>query len=47
VGVYDRAKIDLRGEKLEPLIKKYRLHADIERELQWMGDLKEIPPKLG
>jgi len=47
LGQYDLAKIDIRGPKLEGLVKKYALHGDIERELQWMGPLNEIPPKLG
>ena len=25
----------------------YLLHGDIERELQWMGPMNELPPKLG
>ena len=37
VGQYDLAKIDIRGEKLEAVRRKYQLHQDIERELQWMG----------
>ena len=47
IGQYDLSKIDIRGPKLEGLIKKYVLHGDIERELQWMGPLNEIPEKLG
>ncbi|MFB3903530.1 MAG: DUF362 domain-containing protein [Acidobacteriota bacterium] len=47
LGQYDLSKIDIRGPKLDGLIKKYALHGDIERELQWMGPLNEIPPKLG
>jgi hypothetical protein len=27
--------------------KKYQMHADIERELQWMGEMKDLPIKLG
>jgi len=27
--------------------KKYRLHPDIDRELQWMGPMEDIPLKLG
>ena len=27
--------------------KKYQLHKDIERELQWMGPIQDLPPKLG
>jgi hypothetical protein len=44
---YDLAKIDVRGEKLEAVRRKYQLHQDIERELQWMGPMLELPTKLG
>ncbi len=47
LGQYDVAKIDVRGEKIDAVRKKYRMHADVERELQWMGPLNEVPPKLG
>jgi uncharacterized protein (DUF362 family) len=47
VGQYDLAKIDIRGEKIEAVRRKYQLHQDIERELQWMGPLLELPMKLG
>ncbi|MGD0578042.1 MAG: DUF362 domain-containing protein [Bryobacteraceae bacterium] len=47
VGAYDRARIELRGEKVESVQKKYRLHNDIELELQWRGPLTDLPPKLG
>jgi uncharacterized protein (DUF362 family) len=46
-GQYDLAKIDVRGEKIEAVRRKYRLHQDIERELQWMGPLLELPTSLG
>jgi len=46
-GQYDLAKIDVRGEKIEAVRRKYLLHPDIERQLQWMGPLTELPPKLG
>jgi uncharacterized protein (DUF362 family) len=46
-GQYDLAKIDVRGEKIEAVRRKYLLHQDIERELQWMGPLLELPPKMG
>jgi hypothetical protein len=29
------------------VVKKYQLHGDIERQLDWMGPMTEIPPKLG
>lgn len=47
VGVWDREKIELRGERIETVRRQYRLHADIDRMLTWMGPLTELPPKLG
>ena len=47
LGQYDISKIDIRGEKIGEVRKQYQLHKDIERELQWMGPLTEIPPRLG
>lgn len=47
IGQYDMAKIDVDGPQLATVAKKYRLHKDIERELEWMGPLRDLPPKLG
>jgi uncharacterized protein (DUF362 family) len=47
IGQYDLEKIDIRGEQIAGVRKEYRLHKDIERELQWMGPLTDIPVKLG
>ena len=47
VGQFDINKIDVRGEKIAAIQKKYQLHKDIERELQWMGPIQDLPPKLG
>jgi uncharacterized protein (DUF362 family) len=47
VGQNDLAKIDIRGAKLADVTRKYRMHADIERELRWMGPMKDVPEKLG
>jgi uncharacterized protein (DUF362 family) len=47
LGQYDLAKIDIRGEKIESVRRKYQLHRDIERELQWMGPMLELPTKMG
>lgn len=47
IGQYDLSKIEIRGPQLAGLVKKYELHGDLERQLQWMGPLEEIPPKLG
>ncbi|MDR3717680.1 MAG: DUF362 domain-containing protein [Bryobacteraceae bacterium] len=47
VGNYNRAMIDVRGESVDKVKVKYRLHNDIDQELQWMGPLTDLPPKLG
>ncbi|MFN7937863.1 MAG: DUF362 domain-containing protein [Bryobacteraceae bacterium] len=47
VGQYDLTKIDVDGPRLDTVAKKYRLHKDVERELEWMGPMKDLPPKLG
>lgn len=47
IGQYDLAKISVRGAKIADVKKTYRLHRDIERELQWMGPMEDLPPKLG
>jgi uncharacterized protein (DUF362 family) len=47
LGQYDLAKIDIRGAKLADVRKKFRMHQDIERELQWMGPMLDLQPKLG
>lgn len=48
LGQADLAGIELRGNnKLAELTRKYKLHDDIQRELRWMGPLKEVPEKLG
>ncbi len=47
LGNYDLKKIQTRGVALDAVRKKYRLHPDIEQELQWMGPMEDLPPKLG
>ena len=47
LGQYDLEKIDIAGETIASVRRAYRLHNDIERELQWMGPMKDIPIKLG
>jgi uncharacterized protein (DUF362 family) len=47
VGQYDLAKIDIRGEKIAAVARKYRLHPDMDRELQWMGPMDELPAVVG
>ena len=47
VGNYDLARIDVRGNAIDAVRKPYQMHGDIDRELQWMGPLTELPEKLG
>ena len=47
LGQYDLAKINVIGARIEEVQRKYLLHRDIERQLQWMGPMEELPPKLG
>jgi uncharacterized protein (DUF362 family) len=47
LGQYDLSKINVQGAKLSDVKRPYRMHRDIERELEWRGPLTEVPPKLG
>ncbi len=47
LGQYDLARIDVRGAKVAEVKRPYQLHRDIERMLEWMGPMRELPPKLG
>ncbi len=47
VGQWDLANIDIRGARIGTVRKKYRMHSDVDRMLQWMGPMQELPPKLG
>jgi uncharacterized protein (DUF362 family) len=47
LGQDNLSNIEIRGAKLLGVTKKYRMHDDLERELRWIGPLKEIPEKLG
>lgn len=47
IGQYDISKIDIRGEKIADVQKKYRLHRDIERELRWVGPMEDLETPLG
>ncbi len=40
LGNYDLAKIDLRGASLASVQKKYRLHSEVDQQLQWTGPLE-------
>ncbi|HZU28306.1 MAG TPA: DUF362 domain-containing protein [Bryobacteraceae bacterium] len=47
LGQYDLNRIDIIGENLASVRRTYRQHNDIDRELQWMGPMLDLPPKLG
>jgi uncharacterized protein (DUF362 family) len=47
IGQFDLARIDVTGATIASVQKKYKLHDDINRELEWMGPLKELPPRVG
>jgi uncharacterized protein (DUF362 family) len=47
VGEYDLAKIDVRGARIAEVKRPYQLHQDIERMLEWMGPMTDLPRKLG
>ena len=47
LGQFDGQKIDVIGAKIADVKKQYRMHPDIERELQWRGPLTELPFNLG
>jgi uncharacterized protein (DUF362 family) len=47
LGQDDLSRIDIRGAKFADVTKKYRMHTDIERELKWMGPMREVPERLG
>jgi len=47
LGQYDLSGIDIRGARIADVRRQYQLHPDIERELQWMGPMTDIPPRLG
>jgi len=47
LGQFDEGKIDVIGAKVADVKKSYRMHGDIERELQWQGPMTELPFNLG
>jgi uncharacterized protein (DUF362 family) len=47
LGEYDLSKIDIRGAKITEVARKYQLHPDLDRQLQWRGPMNELPPRLG
>jgi uncharacterized protein (DUF362 family) len=47
LGQYDLTKIDVVGAKIADVKRKYRLHADVDRMLEWRGPMLDLPPNLG
>ena len=47
MGQWDASKIDVIGAKVAEVKKPYRMHTDIDRELQWRGPMTELPFNLG
>lgn len=47
LGQINLSNIEIRGTRLAEVTRKYHMHRDLERELRWMGPMKEIPEKLG
>ena len=47
LGQYDLAKIDVLGAPIASVKRNYRMHSDIQRQLQWMGPMEGLPPSLG
>ena len=47
LGQYDLTKIDVVGAKIADVKQKYRLHADVDRMLEWRGPMMDLPPNLG
>ena len=47
LGQYDLTKIRVEGAAIASLAKKYQLHPDVQKELEWMGPLKTGSPTMG
>jgi uncharacterized protein (DUF362 family) len=47
LGQFDESKIDVIGAQVAEVVKPYRMHPDIDRELQWRGPMLELPFNLG
>jgi uncharacterized protein (DUF362 family) len=47
LGQYDLTRIDVVGAKIADVQKKYRLHADVDRMLEWRGPMQDLPSNLG
>jgi uncharacterized protein (DUF362 family) len=48
LGNYNLAKIDVVGEKIESVRRKYRLHDSIQQQIdEWMQPMRDLPVNLG
>ncbi len=47
LGQYDLTKITIVGPSIASVAKKYKLHPDMDKELQWMGPVQQALPTLG
>ncbi|MGA2724682.1 MAG: DUF362 domain-containing protein [Bryobacteraceae bacterium] len=47
LGQWDLSKIEVVGAKIADVQRKYRLHADVDRMLEWRGPMLDLPPNLG
>ena len=43
LGNYDLSKIDVRGESISSVVRKYKMNSNFDREIQWMGPLESGP----
>jgi uncharacterized protein (DUF362 family) len=47
LGQFDLAKIDVLGSRIADVKRKYRMHADVDRMLEWRGPMLDLPGNLG
>jgi uncharacterized protein (DUF362 family) len=47
LGQYDLTKIQVEGASIASVAKKYQLHPQIQKELEWMGPLQKGSPTMG
>lgn len=47
LGEYDLKKIQIVGTPIAAVQKKYKLSPDVQHELEWMGPMNELPPRVG
>lgn len=47
LGQYDLDRIQIVGTPLASVQKKYALSPDMQRQLEWMGPMNELPPRVG